>query len=133
MRFEFINSEIEWTYFYLEAEPLNAITPNYPKDFYSEEFCEVSPLDYQPLSLLDNISQEDFDKIHPRHITRYLRGSFVTFHKDSIYNNYISKYNGEHEKLGMQEFRKQISILASKYKGETMITIREGLKTQKES
>lgn len=133
LSFEFINSEIEWTYFYLEAEPLKAFTPNYPKDLYSEEFCEISPLNYKPLSLLDNMSKEDFDKIHPRHITRYLRGSFVIFHKDSIYNHFVSKYKGEHEELGMQEFRKQISILATKYKGETMITIRERLENQKKA
>ena len=133
LSFEFINSKIEWTYFYLEAEPLKAFTPNYPKDLYSEEFCEISPLNYKPLSLLDNMSKEDFDKIHPRHITRYLRGSFVIFHKDSIYNHFVSKYKGEHEELGMQEFRKQISILATKYKGETMITIRERLENQKKA
>ena len=131
LSFEFINSEIEWTYFFLEAEPLNAITPNYPKEFYSEEFCEISPLNYQPLALLDNMSKEDIDKIHPRRITRYLRGSFAIFHKDSIYNHFVSEYNGEHEKLGIQEFCKRISLLAQKYKGETMITIRERLKKQK--
>lgn len=132
LSFEFINSEIEWTYFFLETELLSAITPNYPKELYSEEFCEMSPLDYQPLELLDNMSKEDYDKIHPRHITRYLRGSFVIFHKDSIYNHFISNYKGEHEKLGLQEFRKQISLLADKYKGENMITIGERLKNKEQ-
>lgn len=133
LSFEFINSEIEWNYFSLETEGLEPITPNYPKQYCSEEFCEISPLDYQPLELLDNMSKEEFDRIHPRHIIRYFRGSFVMFHKDSIYNHFISKYKGEHEKLGLQEFRTQISKLAQKYKGENMITIGKKSKKNKNS
>ncbi|MCE9106371.1 hypothetical protein [Bacteroides pyogenes] len=112
LSFEFINNEIEWIYFSLETEPLEAITPNYPKDYCSEEFCEMSPLNYQPPELLDNLSKDEMDRIHPRHITRYFRGNFVIFHKDSIYNHFISQYKGGHEKLGLQQFRTQISQLA---------------------
>lgn len=79
------------------------------------------------------MSKEEFDRIHPRHITRYFRGSFVMFHKGSIYNHFISKYKGEHEKLGLQEFRTKISKLAQKYKGENMITIEEKSKKNKNS
>lgn len=131
LSFEFINSEIEWNYFSLETETLEALTPDYPKDYYSEELCEMSPLDYRPLELLDNMSKEEYDRIHPRQITRYFRGSFVMFHKDSIYNHFISKYKGEHEKLGLQKFRTQISQLGNKYKGENMITIGEKLRNKK--
>lgn len=133
LSFEFINSEIEWNYFSLETELLENITPDYPKDYYSEEFCEMTALDYRPLELLNNMSKEEYDRIHPRHIIRYFRGSFVMFHKDSIYNHLISQYKGDHEKLGLQEFRTQISKLANKYKGENMITIEEKLKNKKKS
>ncbi|WP_183200451.1 hypothetical protein [Bacteroides pyogenes] len=102
----------------METEPLEAITPNYPEEYCSEEFCEMSPLNYQPPELLDYLSKDEMDRIHPRHITRYFRGSFVMFHKDSIYNHFISQYKGEHEKLGLQQFRTQISQLAYKYKGK---------------
>lgn len=85
----------------------------------------MKPLDYHPLELLDNMSKEEYDKIHPRHITRYLHGSFVMFHKDSIYNHFVSQYKGEHDKIGLQEFRVKISKLANKYKGENMMTITE--------
>ncbi len=125
LSFEFINNEIEWNYFSLETEPLQAITPDYPSEYYSEEFCEISPLNYQPLELFENLSKEELDSIQPRHITRYLHGSFVMFHKNSIYNNFISQYKGEHEKLGLQQFRVQISQLADTYRGENMITIEE--------
>ena len=125
LSFEFINNEIEWNYFSLETDPLQAITPNYPSEYYSEEFCEISPLTYQPLELFENLSKEEIDSIRPRHITRFLHGSFVMFHKNSIYNNFISQYKGDHEKLGLQQFRVQISQLADKYRGENMITIEE--------
>lgn len=45
------------------------------------------------------------------------------FHKDSIYNHFISQYKGEHDKLGLQKFRDIISQLADKYKGENMMTL----------
>lgn len=125
LSFEFINNEIEWNYFFWETDSLKAITSNYPESYYSEEFCEMKPLDYHPLELLDNMSKEEYDKIHPRHITRYLHGSFVMFHKDSIYNHFVSQYKGEHDKIGLQEFRVKISKLANKYKGENMMTITE--------
>ena len=90
LSFEFINDELEWNYFSLETEPMEAVMPDHPIEFYSEELCEMSPLDYQSLDVLDNMTKDEFDRIHPRHIIRYLHGSFVMFHKDSIYNHYIS-------------------------------------------
>ena len=123
LSFEFINSEIEWNYFSLETHSLKAITSNYSEEYYSEEFCEIKPLDYQPLELFDNISKEEYEINHPRHIIRYLHGNFVMFHKDSIYNHFISQYKGEHDKLGLQKFRDIISQLADKYKGENMMTL----------
>jgi len=123
LSFEFINDEIEWNYFSLEAESLPAITPNYPAEYYSEEFCELYALDYQPLKLFETLSKDELERLRPRHITRFLHGTFVLFHKDSIYNHLISEYNGEHEKLGLKRFRTQIAMLAEKYRGENMITI----------
>lgn len=123
LSFEFINDEVEWNYFSLEIEPMEAITSDLPVDFYSEELCEISPLDYQSLDILNNMTKDVFDRIHPRHIIRYLHGSFVMFHKDSIYNHYISKYKGEHDKMGLQKFREIICELAEKHKGKNMMTL----------
>lgn len=121
LSFEFINSEIEWSYFSLETGLLDAITPNYSKDYYDEELYEISPSNYH--YSLENILEEGRDKIYPRSVTRYLRGSFVMFHKDSIYNNSISQYRGEHEKIGLQQFRVSISRYADTYKGQNMLTM----------
>lgn len=123
LSFEFINDEVEWNYFSLETEPMEAVMPDHPIEFYSEELCEMSPLDYQSLDVLDNMTKDEFDRIHPRHIIRYLHGSFVMFHKDSIYNHYISKYKGEHDKIGLQKFHEIICEFAEKHKGKNMITL----------
>lgn len=123
LSFEFINDEVEWNYFSLETEPMEAVMPDHPIEFYSEELCEMSPLDYQSLDVLDNMTKDEFDRIHPRHIIRYLHGSFVMFHKDSIYNHYISKYKGEHDKIGLQKFHEIICEFVEKHKGKNMITL----------
>lgn len=127
LSFEFINDEIEWNYFSLETEPLEAFSSDLPEEFYSEEFCEMSPLDYQSPDILDNMTKDEFDRIHPRRITRYLHGSFVMFHKDSIYNHFVSKYKGEHDKIGLQKFNEIICEFAEKYKGKNMMTIQNEL------
>ena len=56
LSFEFINDEVEWNYFSLETEPMEAVMPDHPIEFYSEELCEMSPLDYQSLDVLDNMT-----------------------------------------------------------------------------
>ena len=106
---------------------LEAFSSDLPEEFYSEEFCEMSPLDYQSPDILDNMTKDEFDRIHPRRITRYLHGSFVMFHKDSIYNHFVSKYKGEHDKIGLQKFNEIICEFAEKYKGKNMMTIQNEL------
>lgn len=123
LSFENINESIEWNYFFLQADPMPAITQNMPKDKYFEEFYETSPLEYLPLSENNKIVDDNGKAIETRHIIRYLKGSFVLFHKDSIYNHIISKYRGEHEKMGFLKFREGIFKLEKRFRGETMETI----------
>lgn len=77
------------------------------------------------MELFEQMSLEDLRRIKPRHIVRYLKGSMVAFHKDSIYNGFISKYKGEHSKYTADGFRKIIDDLATKFSGETMKSLRE--------
>lgn len=114
LNFEYINNDIEWTYFSLETDILEPIDRELPKEMYSEEYCEKGPCNYHSLELFDNMTLEEREITHARHITRYLRGSFVMFHKNSIYNK-ISDYTGEHEKLGLEKFKAKIESLAIKY------------------
>lgn len=51
---------------------------------------------------------------------RYLKGSLVIFHKYSLYNQVVSQYRGEHEKLSAGEFKRQITVLSQKFKGKTV-------------
>lgn len=130
LSFEFIDDLHEWNYFLLESEPLQSVDRSLPAGSVSEEYCEISPGNYEPLQMLDNMSKEEHDRIKPRHVTRYLRGSFVLFHKDSIYNQLVSQYRGEHSHYAPEDFRAAIEKLADKFKGETIATIVERKKAQ---
>ena len=112
MSFEFVNDETEWNYFFLETEKLEPIVQ---QGDYSEEFYEISSAQYISLEEYDKMSKTDIDRIRPRHICRYLRGSFVFFHKDSIYNQRVSKYSGEHDKMSSNDFHDAIVKYAQMY------------------
>ena len=91
LSFEFINDEAEWNYFLLETENLKPTALNHgQQDDYAEEVYEISPAQYISLEEFENMSKADIDTLKPRHICRYLKGSFVFFHKDSVYNNNTS-------------------------------------------
>ena len=114
LSFEFINDETEWNYFLLETENLKHIDQQ-GQDEYSEEYYETSPARYISLEEYEKLSKADIDKIKPRHICRYLKGSFVFFHKDSIYNKKVSKYQGEHDKMTSGVFHDAIVQYAKMY------------------
>lgn len=112
MSFEFINDEAEWNYFLLETEKLE---PLIQQDGYIEEIYETSPAQYISLEEYEKMSKADIDRIKPRHICRYLKGSFAFFHKNSIYNKEVSKYRGEHDKMTSGDFHDAIVKYAQKY------------------
>ena len=114
LSFEFINDEAEWNYFLLETENLKPIVQQ-EQDEYSEEIYETSPAQYISLEEFENMPKTDIDRIKPRQICRYLKGSFVFFHKDSIYNKEVSKYGGEHDKMTSGDFHDAIVKYAQMY------------------
>lgn len=128
--FEYINEEIGWNYLFLETEKLQPVTSNLPSDFIMEEVCEVAPLQYKLLEILDNMTKSDYDMIKPRHICRYLEGSFVFFHKDSLYNHFVSQYKGEHYKLGAEKFRYVIMHIAENNRGMNMENVLQNNQVQ---
>lgn len=123
--YEYVDKTCEWNYFYIDIEEMNAISQDLSPTCCSEELCEVAPKEYHPLELFNEMPLNDFRRIKPRHIVRYLKGSMVAFHKDSIYNGMISKYKGEHSNYTADGFRQLIASLATKYSGETMKSLRE--------
>lgn len=109
LSFEFINDEAEWNYFLLETENLKPTVLNHgQQDDYAEEVYEISPAQYISLEEFENMSKADIDALKPRHVCRYLKGSFVFFHKDSVYNKSVSKYRGEHDKMAIGDFHDTI-------------------------
>ena len=86
LSFEFINDEAEWNYFLLETEKLKPITmePD-QQDNYAEKVYEISPAQYIAFEEFENMPKADVDTFKSRYVCRYLKGSFVFFHKDSVY------------------------------------------------
>lgn len=123
--YEYVDKTCEWNYFYIDLDEMDAITQVLSPTCFCEEFCEVAPKEYHPLELFNEMPLNDLRRIKPRHIVRYLKGSMVAFHKDSIYNCMISKYKGEHSKITADGFRQFIANLATKFSGETMKSLRE--------
>ena len=66
----------------------------------------------------------EVEKLKARRVSRFLKGSMVIFHKDSFYNQLVSRYRGEHDKMPADEFKRQISVLSQKMKGKTITDIR---------
>lgn len=116
LSFEFINDEAEWNYFLLETENLKPTALNLgQQDDYTEEVCEISPAQYISFEEFANMSKADIDTLKPRHVCRYLKGSFVFFHKDSVYNKSVSKYRGDHDKMSSGDFHDAIVQYAKMY------------------
>lgn len=121
LSFEYINDEAEWNYFLLETENLKPTALNLcQQDDYTEEVYEISPAQYISLEVFENMSKTDIDTLKPRHICRYLKGSFVFFHKDSVYNKSVSKYKGEHDKMSSDKFHDAIVRLAQITHGDNV-------------
>lgn len=116
LSFEFINDEADWNYFLLETEKLESITmePG-QQDNYAEEVYEMSPAQYIAYEEFEDMSKADVDTFKPRYVCRYLKGSFVFFHKDSVYNKSVSKYRGEHDKMSSKVFHETIVEYAKMY------------------
>ena len=119
LTFDSFGDYCSWNYFTLVSTPVPAMTPDYPKEYYSEAFTEFGFLDYQAPELMDQMSRQEINDRKARSIVRYLKGNFVIFMKSSIYNNFICKYRGDHEKDGPVRFNEKIKILASKFKNLT--------------
>jgi len=117
LRFESIDKDFEWNYFRIECDNLkpSGVYKETQLDDYTEEVLELTPLKYINRSYWDENEYEG--KRLPataRPLVRILKGSLVIFKKSSIYNHNSSTYDGRHEKLGVDGFRKHI-IEAYKY------------------
>lgn len=109
LSFEFINDEAEWNYFLLETEKLKPITmePD-QQDNYAEKVYEISPAQYIAFEEFENMPKADVDTFKSRYVCRYLKGSFVFFHKDSVYKNLFQNTVESMIKCQVRYFTKQL-------------------------
>jgi len=109
--FEHIDNDFEWNYFRLETGDLKAtgVYESYSDDFQQEELVELSPNHYIKRHYWDvGIYNDEPLPTTARLIVRFFKGSFVIFKKSSIYNANSGTYDGRHEKLGEEGFKKHI-------------------------
>ena len=127
--FERISDDFQWNHFRLEAEEVKLISEDFQTDDYMEEFGELTEENGNckliQLHEFDNLSKEEVEKYNARHISRFLKGSMVIFHKNSLYNLLISNYKREHDIVGAEQFRKLITDYSLKLQGKTIADFRK--------
>ena len=117
--YENIDTKLEWSYFRIETDVLTptGIYKNLPADFYHEEVLELSAGRYVNRSYWDaNEYQGEPLPQTSRVVVRILKGALVIFKKSSIYNGLSATYDGRHEKLGADGFKKHITTAYQKMK-----------------
>jgi serine/threonine-protein kinase len=114
--FESFSEDPQWNYFRLETGGLDPIEERIKdNDFSFEVFTEISPGKYVEYSAWDN--DEYNGKPLPdtaRPVARYFKGDFVIFCKKSYYNKDHSTYDGRHNKMTTEQFRKYIELCIKK-------------------
>lgn len=119
LTFQSFNSNHEWSYFRLETKYLKPSGVYENNEFKYEELVEITPgfyaghevWDYGYYGYDDNKNEEKALPESARPVKRYMEGSFVIFTKTSFYNTStkIDAYNGYHNMMSSDEFRKYIS------------------------
>lgn len=128
--FERISDDFQWNYFRLEIEEQSCFSEIFRTDEYMEEYGELieggGSIRLIPISEFNEMAREDVIRTKARHVSRFLKGSFVIFHKNSLYNNLISPKKGEHDKMSSEDFRMQVSDYSKKLHGKTIADFRKG-------
>jgi serine/threonine-protein kinase len=108
----FQNADPQWNYFRIEADTLtpSGVYENY--DFPDEYLCEISNGTYIDRKYWDDGEYEG-NKLSSkaRLVSRHFRGAFVIFQKTSTYNGNSSTYDGRHNKMSDDEFKKYIQTI----------------------
>lgn len=118
--FESFGFDPEWNYFRLELDNLEP-SDVYKKDgkddaWYKEQMhesvSELYPAQYDNYELVEH--KYDYREMgydipdSARQVSRWFEGSFVIFNKSSTYNHTSSTYDGRHNSMSTDEFRKYI-------------------------
>lgn len=118
--FESIGEDLLWNYFRMECNPLEPALKSTPKDSYDEGVSEMSPLEYEDYGVMEDgdLAKQDGYNVtdYSRQVTRQLKGSYVIFSKNSLYNRTTGTYDGRHDKMSTETFRAYIEKAYNKYK-----------------
>ena len=118
--FESIGEDLLWNYFRMECNPLEPALKSTPKDSYDEGVSEMSPLEYEDYGVMEDgdlAKQKGYNVTdYSRQVTRQLKGSYVIFSKNSLYNRTTGTYDGRHDKMSTETFRAYIEKAYNKYK-----------------
>ena len=91
-----------------------------PEDEFDEGVSEISPLEYVDYGVMEDgdlAKQNGYNVTdYSRQVTRQLKGCFVIFSKNSLYNRTTGTYDGRHEKMSGNDFRTYIEKVYEKYK-----------------
>lgn len=116
LQFESFGYDYEWDYFRLEASELEPSGVYPDLDRNDEELTEIGGEFYAPRHHWDSGYFEH--KSLPegsRSVSRYFRGSFVIFGKESIYNHTSGTYDARHDKVSADQFRSYIEGAAKHF------------------
>ena len=120
LTFESIGEDLLWNYFRMECNPLEPVLESTPKDDYDEGVSEMSPLEYEDYGVMEDgdLAKQNGYKVtdYSRQVTRQLKGSYVIFSKNSLYNRTTGTYDGRHDKMSAETFRTYIEKAYNKYK-----------------
>ncbi|MCJ7674677.1 MAG: hypothetical protein MUO33_05935 [Sedimentisphaerales bacterium] len=112
---EIFPSDLEWSYFRIETNKLSPSGVYDDLEGNYEEVVELEPCHYVDRSVWDEgrLGYDENGNDIPlppnaRPLMRYLQGSFVIFAKASIYNLTSSTYDGRHDKMSYDEFKRHI-------------------------
>jgi hypothetical protein len=114
LHFESFNDDPAWAYFWLDTvglEPsgegsvrhLHESVTDIGGNFYADWSCRDE----------DNYGGEPLPE-NSRRVVRCLRGSFLIVQKTSLYNRISQTYDGRHNKMGADGFRKAYEIMVAK-------------------
>lgn len=125
LTFNSFDSGPEWFYFRLETAHLkpSGVYEEISDDAEYEEVCELPGGEYIDRGYYDHGyygTNEYGDELRlpkeTRVVSRYLKGSFVIFGKFSPYNKVSSTYDGRHDKMTSDQFKKFIQTVIDRLK-----------------
>lgn len=131
--YENIDDDPLWSYYWMELHTLepavvdedeieNRKNSNGDNHYdFVEEVCEVSNGEYTERGIYENKGYEGYEWLDSaRVVVRYLKGRIIIVPKTGFYNSVPSNYDGKHNKLTSNEFRKEMEEARRRYiKGHT--------------